>query len=560
MARKHRYKAISILLIVTFLLSSIPVCLGSTFTIENNKVIIEEKKIDEEVDFWALIVASDPLDDSVGEWNLDETTNLVKVLLEGGWNEDHIKFLQGPVTKYEIYNGIEWLVKNSDSSDTVLVGLFDHGWMGNFFVSDIFNSSSLLNYRSLDRKLDRVKCAGMGIIIDACRSGTAIPWLKQDKRVIITSCDVDEHSGFVGLSNGLEDFVDYKEDIGNYNGATSIEELFEYYTKVRRTYPDYPYGHHPRISDRYADQLHLTFQNWSDGIVDQFQKYSIPSNSWFIIRNDSYYITQSFIPSTDILTKIKILAKVGKNNIYPITLTVRKTLSGENLTSSTIIPNQYSDYGSKYLTFDFPDINVDAGETYYILITTKMLEDDQEYDKLFRILCTEEESYDKGNCFISIDGGDTWEEDEYTSDIFFVTYGKDIEQNQKPCIPKRPVGPIMGKRKNEYTYYVSTTDIDDDQIYYKIDWGDGNFSEWIGPYDSEEIVEVTYNWSKRGDYLVKVRARDENDQYTQWSDGLKVYISKSRFYIKLQDFLYNFKTSHWQPLDYFEKLLEKLQK
>lgn len=556
MVGNHKNKAVSMLLISIFFLSSLPVCLGSNFTLQDNNFTQEES--DKDADFWALIVASDPYGDSVGEWMLDETTNLVKILLEGGWKEDHITFLQGRVTKYDIYNGIDWLVKNSDSSDTVLVGLFDHGWKENFFVSNSLNLSCFLNYRSLDRRLDRVNCAGMGIIIDACRSGTAIPWLKQDKRVIITSCDVDEHSGFTGLSNGLEDFVDYKEDIGNYDGATSIEELFEYYTKVRYTYPNY--DHHPQISDRYTGQLHLTFQNWSDGIVDQFQKYSIRSNMQLTIQNDSCYIAQAFIPSKDILTKIKILTYVGKSNVYPITLTIRKTLSGKNLTSSTIIPNSYSIYTSEYLTFDFPDIIVDPGETYYIVINTKMLVNDEEHLKLFRISCSEEESYDKGNCLISTDGEETWVEEEYAKDIFFVTYGKDEEQNQSPYIPKRPVGPIMGKRKSEYTYYVSTTDTNGDQIYYKIDWGDGNFSEWIGPYNSGETVEITYNWSKRGDYLVKVRARDENHQYTQWSDSLKVYISKSGFYIKLQDFLYNFKTSHWQPLDYFEKILERLQK
>jgi len=558
MPRKQRNKAISILLISIFFLSSLPVCFGSNFTLQNSFFIQNES--DRKVDFWALIVASDPYKDSVGEWMHDEATNIIEVLLEGGWNEDHIKFLQGKVTKYDIYRGINWLVKNSDSSDTVLVGLFDHGWMGNFFVSNRFNSSSLLNYRSLDRKLDRVNCAGMGIIINACRSGTAIPWLKQDKRVIITSCAVDEHSGFEGLSQGLEDLVDYKKDIGNQNGVTSIEEMFEYYTKIRWTHPNHPYGHHPQISDRYKGQLNLVFQNWSNGIINQFQEYSIPSNSHLTIINDSYYIAQSFIPSTNILTKIKILTNVGKDNIYPLTVSIRKTLVGENLTSSTIIPNQHSNYIQKYLTFDFPDIDVDPGETYYIIINTKMLDDNQDYSKLFSILSSVEESYEKGNCFISIDKGKTWEEYRYVSDISFVTYGKEEDQNQRPYIPKRPVGPIMGKRKNEYTYYVSTSDVDYDQIYYIIDWGDGNYSDWIGPYDSEEIVEVTYNWSKRGDYLVRVRAIDENHQYSDWSDSLKVYISKSRFYIKLQDFLYNFKTSHWQPLDNFEKLLEKLQK
>jgi hypothetical protein len=100
-----------------------------------------------------------------------------------------------------------------------------------------------------------------------------------------------------------------------------------------------------------------------------------------------------------------------------------------------------------------------------------------------------------------------------------------------PDKPARPEGPIEGKVGKKYEYISSTSDPDGDQIYYLWDWGDGNFSQ-CGPYNSGEIANASYTWSKEGDYKIRVRARDIHGKESEWSDPLLISIRKlGKFYL-----------------------------
>jgi hypothetical protein len=98
--------------------------------------------------------------------------------------------------------------------------------------------------------------------------------------------------------------------------------------------------------------------------------------------------------------------------------------------------------------------------------------------------------------------------------------------NAPPLTPTTPQGQTNGKINIEYTYNTSTTDPENDQIYYLFDWGDGTSSGWLGPYDSGETVENTHSWNEKGTYAVKVKAKDENDAESIWSENLTVTISE----------------------------------
>ena len=94
----------------------------------------------------------------------------------------------------------------------------------------------------------------------------------------------------------------------------------------------------------------------------------------------------------------------------------------------------------------------------------------------------------------------------------------------------------------EYTYTIVATDPEDDQIYYKISWGDETLSDWLGPYDSDTEVEVSYTWSKRGNYEIKVKAKDTKFAYSEWSDPLSISMPKNKPYINspFLNFLQNY--------------------
>jgi hypothetical protein len=94
--------------------------------------------------------------------------------------------------------------------------------------------------------------------------------------------------------------------------------------------------------------------------------------------------------------------------------------------------------------------------------------------------------------------------------------------SQKPAKPLTPEGEIEGETGQEYTYTSSTTDPDGDSLYYRFDWGDETYSEWVGPYASGETAQATQSWADSGSYEVKVIAKDENGVFSVWSDPLLV--------------------------------------
>jgi PKD domain len=94
--------------------------------------------------------------------------------------------------------------------------------------------------------------------------------------------------------------------------------------------------------------------------------------------------------------------------------------------------------------------------------------------------------------------------------------------NNPPNKPDRPSGPANGKVGQEYSYTTSNTDPDGDQIYYMWDWGDGHNSRWIGPYGSGITAGATHNWTVKGSYSIKVKAKDIYGKESAWSDPLPI--------------------------------------
>jgi hypothetical protein len=77
-----------------------------------------------------------------------------------------------------------------------------------------------------------------------------------------------------------------------------------------------------------------------------------------------------------------------------------------------------------------------------------------------------------------------------------------------PEKPSRPTGPTQGIWHVEYSYSSSTTEPDNEQIYYQFEWDDGSNSGWLGPYSSGETVTASHIWTELGAYNVTVKARD----------------------------------------------------
>ena len=58
-------------------------------------------------------------------------------------------------------------------------------------------------------------------------------------------------------------------------------------------------------------------------------------------------------------------------------------------------------------------------------------------------------------------------------------------------------------------------------------WGDET-SDWIGPYDSGATISTAHIWDEKGDYNIKVKAKDVHGEESPWSDPLPITMPKNK--------------------------------
>ncbi|KYK21810.1 hypothetical protein AYK24_08675 [Thermoplasmatales archaeon SG8-52-4] len=98
----------------------------------------------------------------------------------------------------------------------------------------------------------------------------------------------------------------------------------------------------------------------------------------------------------------------------------------------------------------------------------------------------------------------------------------------EPPNPPIITGPKIGVPGKIYNYTLVTTDPEGDNIFYEIKWGD-NITDFIGPYKSGISAIAGHNWTNKGTYVMKTRARDSFGANSTWS---KYNIKIPRNYIK----------------------------
>jgi parallel beta-helix repeat protein len=96
--------------------------------------------------------------------------------------------------------------------------------------------------------------------------------------------------------------------------------------------------------------------------------------------------------------------------------------------------------------------------------------------------------------------------------------------NATPYIPEIFLGPDSVPFYASYKYGVYATDPDDDPVYYQMDWGDGQVSDWRGPYPETDSCYFYHAWEDLGTYEVSTRAKDDWGETSEWTEALTVYI------------------------------------
>jgi hypothetical protein len=262
-----------------------------------------------------------------------------------------------------------------------------------------------------------------------------------------------------------------------------------------------------------------------------------------------YQNAQSFIPSLNILSKVELyLYRKGIPSYSNIEFSIKDSKNESNLSTVEKSVDEISTRGG-WVELDFEDFYVQAGKTYY-LVCNPIGGTNNDYDNFISWgACL-------GNRYLA---GSAWDihlgiwkitgYDVYDIDYCFKTYGSYNNPPNKPTIN----GNIKLVIDKEYHYTFISSDPEEDEISYFIDWGDNTYTGWTRTLLPGEYYNSSHNWSEKGSYTIKAKAKDiyggESDWATLTVSMPKIQIN-NQIIQKIIDLLERF--------TFFEKILTHL--
>jgi hypothetical protein len=153
-----------------------------------------------------------------------------------------------------------------------------------------------------------------------------------------------------------------------------------------------------------------------ENIPDQVQR----EGSFGAYFNNNGWLAQSFVPSLDILSKVELaIGSYGSKDQPPLNLYIRDNLSGDNLAvcSMEVPETEWGRY--VWYAFDFEDLEVLPGNTYYIICVSEKV-----MNWAYAWKGKQSDCYPLGEAFHSDDGNDWHIFSNPPVDFCFVTWGK----------------------------------------------------------------------------------------------------------------------------------------
>jgi rhodanese-related sulfurtransferase len=133
------------------------------------------------------------------------------------------------------------------------------------------------------------------------------------------------------------------------------------------------------------------------------------------------------------------------------------------------------------------------------------------------------------------------------------TSGYPVISNQPPDIPEIN-GPTSGKVGEQQDYTIVSNDTDNDTLFYRINWSDGTNITYIGPYNSNEEIQINHTWEEKRTYIIKVKAVDYYQDESDWAT-LEVSIPKNKIFF----LFYNFPEWLFERFPLLEQIFSFLQ-
>ena len=135
-------------------------------------------------------------------------------------------------------------------------------------------------------------------------------------------------------------------------------------------------------------------------------------------------IAQSFVPQMEVLTRTFFLMARNASTSHPCVLAIRDNLTKEDLSVVSIEPSEFpivngtpTEEQLAWIEFDFDDLWVTPGQTYYIVVYTANIT-----ENYYWISGNGTNIYQNGTVYLSLNDGQNWS--EFTdADGCFKTYG-----------------------------------------------------------------------------------------------------------------------------------------
>lgn len=108
---------------------------------------------------------------------------------------------------------------------------------------------------------------------------------------------------------------------------------------------------------------------------------------------------------------------------------------------------------------------------------------------------------------------DTFQIDEAIFDLT-MSFTSQTQPPDPPIID----GPKNGKIELEYEYNFSLSDIDNNPMYLRLDWGNGTSGPWLGPYAPDTTVKLNHTWYQRGTFTIRAQSKDSYNAESLWSE------------------------------------------
>lgn len=89
--------------------------------------------------------------------------------------------------------------------------------------------------------------------------------------------------------------------------------------------------------------------------------------------------------------------------------------------------------------------------------------------------------------------------------------------DDRPPEPPEITGPTSGKPNETYEFSVQISDYTGDDLMLYVSWGDGTSTDWLGPFASNQTINVSHSWGISDEYIILAKARGSSGVESAWS-------------------------------------------